>query len=55
LLDEQDGIFRCVKSDGAEMLRASVDGDVHIFSRTVNSQWSVVFSNCGSKRFATGC
>jgi hypothetical protein len=31
LLDEPDGVLRAVKGDGAEMLGAAPDGDVHRF------------------------
>ena len=36
LLDEQNGIPRAVEGDGAVMLGASADGDVHIFIKALN-------------------
>ena len=40
LFDEQNGISRAIKGDGAKMSRASANGDVHFFLERLNVQFA---------------
>ena len=42
LLDEQNGVARAIKSDGAKMLGAAADGDVHVeINRNVRKEHEI--------------